>query len=261
MEPTHLSAQPGRPPARAAGRGARLGTALVQQLVDDIVAGVFPPGSLLPPEAELCDRFDVSRTVVRESVKVVQEKGLVRILQGTGTRVTDPGSWKMLDEVVLASMIEQDESLTILDELIVVRAALERVMAAEAAEHASEGDRDRLRAALETMRASRGTVALFAEADVVFHDVVMEISGNRLARAVVTAIHDHARANVRYHGSYTTEAVEETLAEHQRVTDAVVAGDQEAAELAMQAHILDAWARRRPVRPPSSPHPPEGLRP
>jgi DNA-binding FadR family transcriptional regulator len=180
---------------------------------------------------------------------VVQEKGLVQILQGTGTRVTDPRTWKILDEVVLASMIEQDESLTILDELIVVRAALERVMAAEAAKHASTADRERLQAALETMRAGKGAAPLFAEADVVFHDVVMEISGNRLARAVVTAIHDHARANVRYHGSSTAEAVEQTLIEHQRVTDAVVAGDPEAAEQAMESHILDAWARRRPPDP------------
>src|SRR3978361_1772039 len=110
----------GRTAVRAVGRGARLGTALVQQLVDDVVAGVFAPGSLLPPEADLCERFDVSRTVVRESVKAGQEKGLVRIRQGPGTRGTARRSGKMLDEVVLASLIRQDESMAILDELIVV---------------------------------------------------------------------------------------------------------------------------------------------
>jgi DNA-binding FadR family transcriptional regulator len=232
---------------RRPGRGARLGTALVQQLVDDIVGGTFPSGSLLPPEGDLCERFDVSRTVVRESVKVIQEKGLVQTLQGTGTRVTDQRSWNLLDEVVLGSLIKQDESMAILDELIIVRAALEREMAGAAARTATATDRERLQAALETMRANTHSVALFAEADVVFHDVVMQISGNRLGLAVVTSIHDRARANVRYHGSYTPELVETTLTEHQRITDAVLGGDERAADQAMHAHIMDAWTRRRPA--------------
>jgi DNA-binding FadR family transcriptional regulator len=239
---------PSLPPiaGRRPGRGSRLGTALVQQLVDDIVAGTFPPGSLLPPEGDLCERFDVSRTVVRESVKVIQEKGLVQTLQGTGTRVTEQRSWNLIDEVVLGSLIKQDESMTILDELIIVRAALEREMAGAAARAAGPDDRERLQAAMDTMRANTHSVALFAEADVVFHDVVMEISGNRLGLAMVTSIHDRARANVRYHGSFTPGLAEITLAEHQRITDAVLAGDDRAADAAMHSHIMDAWTRRRP---------------
>lgn len=79
-----------RPPRRV--RGAKLGTTVVEQLVDDIVRGALPPGTALPPEADLCEEFGVSRTVIRESVKVIQEKGLVRIEHGRGTQVTDPGS-------------------------------------------------------------------------------------------------------------------------------------------------------------------------
>jgi DNA-binding FadR family transcriptional regulator len=242
------SPSPVSPPAsgRRTARGGRLGTALVQQLVEDIVGGEFPSGSLLPPEGDLCERFDVSRTVVRESVKVIQEKGLVQTLQGTGTRVTEQRSWNLLDDVVLASLIKQDESMAILDELIIVRAALEREMAGAAARTATATDRERLQAAMDTMRTNTHSVALFAEADVAFHDVVMEISGNRLGLAVVTSIHDRARANVRYHGSYTPELVEITLAEHQRITDAVLTGDDQAADQAMHAHIMDAWTRRRP---------------
>lgn len=244
--PPPPAASPAPFPGRRPGRGARLGTALVQQLVDEIVAGTFPPGGLLPPEGDLCERFDVSRTVVRESVKVIQEKGLVQTLQGTGTRVTPQRSWNLLDEVVLASLIRQDESMTILDELIIVRAALEREMASTAARVAAPEDRERLQSAMAAMRAATHSVAQFAEADVEFHDVVMEISGNRLALAVVTSIHDRARANVRYHGSYTPELVETTLAEHERITDAVLRGDEKAADLAMHSHIMGAWSRRRP---------------
>jgi DNA-binding FadR family transcriptional regulator len=238
---------PGTLPApRAHGRGFRLGTAVVQQLVDDIVSGTFPPGSTLPTEADLGERFDVSRTVVRESVKVVQEKGLVRIVQGKGTQVTDPRTWNMIDEIVLSSLIRQDESLVILDELITVRTALEREMAAAAALHATAQQKERITAALETMRRNADSVERFAEADVAFHDVVMEVSRNRLGRAIVTSIHDKARTNVRYHGSYSKAAVKTTLAEHQRIADAILLGDAGAANEAMRAHIMDSWARRRP---------------
>jgi DNA-binding FadR family transcriptional regulator len=238
---------PGTLPApRAQGRGSRLGTAVVQQLVDDIVGGAFPPGSTLPTEADLGERFDVSRTVVRESVKVVQEKGLVRIVQGKGTQVTDPRRWNMIDEIVLGSLIRQDESLVILDELITVRTALEREMAAAAARHATAEQRERIAAALEAMHRDANLVERFAEDDVVFHDVVMEVSRNRLGRAIVTSIHDKARTDVRYHGSYSKAAVKATLAEHQRIAEAIIRGDADAANEAMRAHIMDSWARRRP---------------
>ncbi|UQX89753.1 FadR family transcriptional regulator [Jatrophihabitans telluris] len=235
-----------RAPLRPQGRGSRLGTAVVQALVDDIVSGRFPPGAALPPEADLCVHFDVSRTVVRESVKVVQEKGLVRIVQGKGTQVTDSREWNMIDEIVLSSLIRQDESLNILDELITVRAALEREMAAAAARVADTGQKGRIADALAAMRNVADSVALFSEADVAFHDVVMELSQNRLGRAIVTSIHDKARTNVRYHGSYTDESIVRTLAEHTAIAEAIQAGDPEAADRAMWSHIMDSWNRRRP---------------
>jgi DNA-binding FadR family transcriptional regulator len=233
-------------PVRAGGRGSRLGTAVVQRLVDDIVSGRFPPRSLLPTESDLCERFDVSRTVVRESVKVVQEKGLVRIVQGRGTEVTDPGRWNMIDEVVLSSLIRHDETLAILDELITVRTALEREMAGAAAGAGPE-QRQQVAEALAEMERVAGSVPDFAAADVDFHDVVMELSGNKLGRAIVTSIHDKARMTVRYHGSYNDEAVRETLREHRAIAEAILRGDAVAANEAMRAHITDSWLRRRPA--------------
>lgn len=228
------------------GRGSRLGTAVVQQLVDDIVRGAFPPGSTLPIEADLGELFDVSRTVVRESVKVVQEKGLVRIVQGKGTQVTDPREWNMIDELVLNSLIRQDETLTTLDELITVRTALEREMAGAAARIGTSEGKKRIADALEAMTACAGSVAAFAEADVLFHDVVMEVSQNRLGRAIVTSIHDKARTNVRYHGTHDPSATEATLKEHRTILEAIVGGDADAANEAMRAHITGSWVRRRP---------------
>src|SRR5437868_735380 len=71
-------------------RPANLGRAVTAELVERIVRGVHPPGTPLPPEPALCETFSVSRTVIREAMKVLQEKGLVQVRQGSGTVVTAP---------------------------------------------------------------------------------------------------------------------------------------------------------------------------
>ena len=97
------------------------------------------------------------------------------------------------------------------------------------------------------MQRAAADVAEFAAADVDFHDAVMDISGQRLARAIVTSIHGKARTTGRYHGAATAARIEETIDEHRRILDAICAGDAEAANAAMYAHITGSWARRRPA--------------
>ncbi len=177
---------------------------------------------------------------------MLQDKGLVRIVQGKGTLVTDPRSWDMIDDVVLSAVVRHDDTLGILDELVMVRAALEREMAAEAAGRSTPGQQDAIAAAYAAMERAAGDVAEFGAADVRFHDAVMDASGNRLARAIVTSIHGKARTTGRYHGSTSAELIADTLAEHQRILDAIRQGDAGAANAAMYAHITGSWARRRP---------------
>ena len=228
-------------------RGIRLGTAIVGALVDDIVGGTYPPGSTLPTESELGERFNVSRTVVRESVKLLQDKGLVQIIRGKGTEISDPLSWDMIDDIVLTSLVNHDETLGILDELIAVRAALEEDMAALAATSATPEQLAGINRSIQRMREVSDVVAEFAVEDVHFHELVMEASGNRLGRAVVTSIHGKARTTGHYHGSTSPESTNLTLPEHQRILDALNAHDARAAHDLMRAHITDSWARRRPT--------------
>src|SRR5688572_948650 len=95
-------------------RPANLAAAVTVEVVERIVRGLHPSGSPLPPEPVLCATFSVSRTVVREAVKILQEKGLVQVRQGSGTTVTVPAMWNMLDELVLAATIAADDGLGIL---------------------------------------------------------------------------------------------------------------------------------------------------
>src|SRR5689334_23254579 len=100
-------------------RAGRLGDVVVAHLVDRIISGAYPPGTSLPTEPELCEEFNVSRTVVRESIKLIEEKGLAKATPGRGTRVLDPVGWNLLDPVVLEAEIRHD--IAIIDDLVSVR--------------------------------------------------------------------------------------------------------------------------------------------
>ncbi|MFB2555490.1 FadR/GntR family transcriptional regulator [Herbiconiux liangxiaofengii] len=228
---------------------ARLGVAVVSQLVDVIVTGALKPGDLLPPEGPLTAQFGVSRTVIRESVKRLEEKGLVTVAQGRGTQVNPTSDWNLLDPVVLSAMIDHDDSLGILDELSSVRSGLESSMAADAARLADAAAVQRLRESLQRMQDVIDDAAAFRQADIDFHAVVMQLSGSRLASSLARTLFDRALESTRYHGRDPEHAFELTLEEHTAVLEAILEGAPEAAERAMRAHIDGSWSRRRlPVR-------------
>ena len=225
---------------------ARLGTAVVAELVELIVTGEFAPGELLPPEGPLAERFGVSRTVIRESVKRLQEKGLVVVGQGRGTEVLDQASWRMLDAQVLSALVDDDSSNGVLSEISSVRSSLEALMAGAVARHRTDEQVAGLRAAVEDMRGLTDDEEAFYDADVAFHFLLMEASGNRLAHNITRALYRRALESPRFRGHNPDDAMQRTIDEVAAVLDAVVAGDPEAAERAMRSHIDVGWERRRP---------------
>jgi DNA-binding FadR family transcriptional regulator len=234
---------------------ARLGVAVVSDLVEAIVTGQVQPGTLLPPEGPLAEQFGVSRTVIRESVKRLEEKGLVTVAQGRGTQVTPFGAWNVLDPVVLSALIDNDDSLGVLDELSAVRASLESSMAGEVAAARTEEQLGRLQRSFEVMRESSADSDSFRSADIVFHYTVMELSGNRLAENIAKNLFKRALESSRYQGIDPQGAFEMTLDEHSNVLTAIELQDVAAAQAAMRQHIERAWERRRlPDHRGAAPH-------
>src|SRR3954464_1285314 len=158
-----LGARDARTPA------ARLGVAVVHDLVSAIVTGEVAPGESLPPEGVLSTHFGVSRTVIRESVKRIEEKGVVSVVQGRGTQAQPSTSWNILDPVVLSVLLENDSSLGVLDELARVRRALEGSMSAEVASRRSDDDLEQLRAAFAHMEDTIHDEDAYNQADFDFH--------------------------------------------------------------------------------------------
>ncbi|NGY64351.1 FadR family transcriptional regulator [Lentzea sp. NEAU-D13] len=226
-------------------RPASLAAAVTAELVQRIVRGSYGTGVTLPPEPVLCETFSVSRTVIREAVKVLQEKGLVRVRQGSGTTVNPPVQWNMLDELVLAAAIADDESLAVLDDLVVTRRLLESDMAQVAARTAGQDTVERLRALVDRMDELVGDVPAYEEHDRLFHDTIMQASGNRIARGVVRSLEGQAINSAGYHGKSGRELCKASNAGHRRIFERIAAQDAAGAADAMFTHITEAWLVRR----------------
>ncbi|GAB1818768.1 FadR/GntR family transcriptional regulator [Herbidospora sp. RD11066] len=226
-------------------RPANLARALTGELVGRIVRGVHPPGTALPPEPALCEAFSVSRTVVREAVKILQEKGLVQIRQGSGTIVTPPTEWNMLDELVLAATIEHDDGIVVLDDLVVTRRLLESDMAHVAARITTAETVARLRALVDRMDGLVDDPATYVVHDRAFHDTIMQSSGNRIARAVVRSLENQVVTTARYKGRTDRSLCVASNLGHRRICERIAAGDPDGAAEAMFTHITDAWLVRR----------------
>jgi len=226
-------------------RPTNLAKALTGELVGRIVRGVYPSGTPLPPEPALCETFSVSRTVIREAVKVLQEKGLVQVRQGSGTIVTPSANWNMLDELVLTAAIAEDDSLAILDDLVVTRRLLESDMANVAARLADAETVERLRGLVDRMDELVDNHVLYEEHDRAFHDTIMNASGNRIARGVVKSLESQVIHTARYVGRTERALCVASNLGHRRVYERVAARDPDGAAQAMLMHITDAWLVRR----------------
>ena len=226
-------------------RAANLGVAVVRDLVKAIVTGTVAPGDILPPEGTLSKQFAVSRTVIRESVKRVEEKGLVTVSQGRGTVVNQSSRWNVLDPDVLSALVDHDETLEVLDELAIVRGSLEATMARAAAARQTPERTAALRETFDLAAANIDNISVYNDADAAFHDLVMEQSGIRLAANITRIMFERARESSRFTGITTDDAAQMSLEEHRAICEAIAAGDGDTAATAMREHIAKAWTRRR----------------
>jgi DNA-binding FadR family transcriptional regulator len=133
-----------------------------------IVRGEVAPGEALPSEQRLCEMLDVSRTVVREAIRMLSGKGLVESRTKSGTRVRLPEEWNQLDPDVLRWQLETNNVDRYLAKLFQLRNAVEPAASEIAATAATEKDRTNVRGAFEGMAAAK-TNEDFVVADISFH--------------------------------------------------------------------------------------------
>ncbi len=152
-----------------------------------ILGGLVKPGELLPSETELSQRLGVSRTALREAIKVLAGKGLIESRPKTGTRVRPRESWNFLDPDVLTWAFDGNTAEHYVDELYELRRVIEPAAAAFAAERASVADIARMEAAFEAMSAAEDGNA-FSTPDMNFHLSILRATGNELLRSLGSVV-------------------------------------------------------------------------
>lgn len=234
-----------REPAGVAHVRVALPDQVVARLVEAIARGVHPPGSRLPPEPELAAQVDVSRLTLREAIKILRDKGVLRVEHGRGTFVNPPDLWSPLDPNLLAgrSMLAESFEGTFAEQVAEARAVLELGVAALAAQRRTHQDLERLRATVDDMRSGHdaGDLESYTVADRAFHEELLLAARNPLLGALfepIWTLIDQVRATTAVEA--TTR--EKAIAAHTNILDAVAAADQEAAAQAMWAHVAEAHA-------------------
>lgn len=159
---------------------------LVRRISDDIVAGRYPPGSLLPPERELADDYEVTRTSLKHTLVQLEQTGLIETRHGVGSRVRD---FEVTAGLAILPLLVRAGKEGWLGDAAKARQLVGSLIAREAATNRSAADLAELRQLVGSLRdAEPGLVAQRVEADV--HRVLARSSGNRIFVLLVNSLLD-----------------------------------------------------------------------
>lgn len=213
----------------------RASDVLAERLRERILGGRLPPGTWLPPERELAEQSGLSRGTVRDAIRVLEHEGLIETKTGRngGTRVRQPDGSSVLR--TLETFIRGRRIR--LRSLLEIRELLEPECAALAAERRVEADLDRLQELSDRLREQADDLSAFLTTNVNWHVTVAEASQNELMVAFMRAISKEIRAATDIGDLNTDQGMELALQAHDRIMDAIEAGDPEAARRRMQRHV------------------------
>jgi len=191
----------------------------------------------LPPEADLGEEFGVSRTVVREAVRILEDKGLVNVRQGHGSTVMPSANWRLMDEAIIAVQLEHDHSGKVFEDFTSVRVALECEMAALAAERRTPDFERRGRELLDLGAEHTSDPEAFLEHDYAFHALVMEMSGNAIAAGLMATLTNPLHATRRL-TNRIPGTIEHGQTAHEEIFRSIVARSPDEARRSMRRHLV-----------------------
>lgn len=213
---------------------------VVEEIGRAIVTGQYAVGEVLPGDAQLGERFGVSRTVLREAMKTLGAKGLVVARARVGTRVNERRAWNVLDADVLLWMLHSPANADVMKHIFDMRLALEPAAARLAAASATPAQIEALYEIAERLSEPH-THASFALVDLELHLAVLEATGNPLMFAAGNLI-EAALAEIFERSSpVSDEEMVTTIAAHRDIVHAIAARDADFAEKAMRKVIVVGW--------------------
>lgn len=225
-------------PFRGISRSLSLSDKVVEQLTEAIVSRQLKSGEKLPSERDLCEKFKVSRTVVREAIRSLAARGLIRVALGRGLEVNELGSENVANSMRL--LVRGREGLDY-GKVNEVRTALEVQTAGLAAQRAKPEDLDRLERLCDEheRRLREGDMAKAGELDFQFHRELTRASDNELLLGMLDSISD-VLLEVRNQSMNLPHVGEDGLRAHRSILKAVKTGSAKAARNAMAKHLAEA---------------------
>ncbi|MEY9872403.1 DNA-binding FadR family transcriptional regulator [Streptacidiphilus sp. MAP12-33] len=213
---------------------------LLADLGPSIASGELPEGSVLRIE-ELESRYGVSRTVVRETVRMLESMRLVASRRRVGVTVRPKSDWDVFNPTVIAWRLAGADRAAQLRSLGSLRVAVEPAAAALAAREATDDQRRALSAlAMEmTMTGRAGDLVSFLRHDADFHATVLQASGNEMFAHLGATVEAVLRGRTEHH-LMPHHPQEYAVQLHREVAEAITAGDATAAERAMRSIVAGA---------------------
>lgn len=216
---------------------------VVHELGRLIVGGELAPGAGLPREELLAERMQVSRTALREAMKVLSAKGLIESRQKTGTRVRDTLHWNQLDADVLAWRCASMPTDDFVEKLAEMREVIEPAAAAAAARRRNSEQLARIEAAYAAMAASNDREE-WSVADLAFHEAVLHATHNELMISLFAVI-ETALGSYLALSAHKANDFKYSLPHHKKVLDAIRRRQPEVAREAMQKTVADSRSNIR----------------
>jgi GntR family transcriptional repressor for pyruvate dehydrogenase complex len=209
---------------------------VAEQIERRILNGELSYGDRLPTERELAEQFQVSRTAVREAMKILAQKGLVDMRPGRGTIVIDGARAAMESSFGLLMKMKVGE-VGGSDNLVEVRTILETEIAALAAARATEKEIAAMREAIRVMDESLDNADRFITADNSFHEALAQATQNALIlillNAIVNLLSEQRKQIFEVEGGPQRGQLH-----HRRILECIVRRDPEAARAAMRSHLF-----------------------
>ena len=173
-----------------------LNAQLVDALGQRIIDGHYKESEQLPVEADLCEEFGVSRSIMREATKILSAKGLLTSRPRIGTVVRERRHWNLLDTTVLGWITKSMKPESYLDMMFEARMTIEPRSSAIAAEKATQADIRCIKQAYNDMAAA-ATLEESLEPDIRFHQAIMDATHNDIIRYMGYTLHSTLAVSIQ----------------------------------------------------------------
>ncbi|MDA2807938.1 FadR/GntR family transcriptional regulator [Nocardiopsis suaedae] len=213
----------------------------IERIKAMIAEGRLRPGDRLPTERDLAHEFEVSRSSMREAVRTLTTLGVLEVRHGAGVYVSSLRPADLLETFSVLAEISQGDTLI---EVLQVRRMLEPAATALAAARATDAQLERVGAILDRISSGSGGRETVA-ADLTFHQAIVQITGNATLAAINEGLSSRTFNARVWRGHCADGQAARLRQDHERIYQALLARDPDAARAAATMHVMEVerWLR------------------